>query len=85
MIIKLLVNSMYGKSIIKPVETDTTVKDNRDDFEKYISYNYNYIDSVIKVNGKSYVEKVKPILSHFNYVHCGVEFLNEYYNNEQGV
>ena len=28
---------MYGKTIIKPVEIDTTVKDNRDDFEKYIS------------------------------------------------
>ena len=34
MVIKLLVGSMYGKTIIKPVETDTTVKDNRDDFEK---------------------------------------------------
>ena len=53
MLIKLLMNSMYGKTIIKPVETDTIVKDNRDDFEKYISYNHNYIDSVIEVNGKS--------------------------------
>ena len=66
---------MYGKTIIKPVETDTIVKDNRDDFEKYISYNYNYIDSVIEVNGKSYFKKVKSILYHFNYVHCGVEIL----------
>ena len=33
-VIKLLMNSMYGKTIIKPVETDTIVKDNRDDFEK---------------------------------------------------
>ena len=47
MVIKLLMDFMYGKTIIKPVETDTIVKDNRDDFEKYISYNYNYIDSVI--------------------------------------
>ena len=58
MVIKLLMNSMYGKTIIKPVETDTIVKDNRDDFEKYISYNYNYIDSVIEVNGKFYIKKV---------------------------
>jgi hypothetical protein len=69
-------NSMYGKTIIKPVETDTIVKDNRDDFEKYISYNYNYIDSVIEVNGKFYIKKVKSILSHYNYVHCGVEILS---------
>ena len=33
-VIKLLMNPMYGKTIIKPVETDTIVKDNRDDFEK---------------------------------------------------
>ena len=38
-VIKLLMNSMYGKSVTKPVETDTIIKDNRDDFEKYISYN----------------------------------------------
>ena len=49
---------MYGKTITKPVGTDTIVKDNRDDFEKYISYNYNYIDPVIEVNGKFYIKKV---------------------------
>ena len=58
MVIKLLINSMHGKTIIKPVETDTIVKDNRDDFGKCISYNYNYIDSVIEVNCKSYIKKV---------------------------
>ena len=47
--VKLLMNSMYGKTIIKPVETDTIVKDNRDDFGKCTSYNYNYNDSVIEV------------------------------------
>ena len=34
MVIKLLMNSVYGKTIIKPVGTDTIVKDDRDDFEK---------------------------------------------------
>ena len=57
-VIKLLMNSMYGKTIIKPVETDTIVKDNRDGFEKYMSYSYNYVDSVIEVNGKLYTKKV---------------------------
>ena len=32
-VIKLLMNSISGKTIIKPVETDTIVKDNRDEFE----------------------------------------------------
>ena len=58
MVIKLLVNSIHGKIIIKPVETYTIVKDNRDDFEKYISYSYNYIDSIIDVNSKFYTKKV---------------------------
>ena len=34
MVIKLLMNSRYGKTIVNPVETHTIVKDNRDDFEK---------------------------------------------------
>lgn len=36
-VIKLLMNSMYGKTIIKSVETDTMIKYSKDDFEKYIS------------------------------------------------
>ena len=39
MVIKLLMNSLYGKTIIKPIETDTAVKDNQDDFGKCMSYN----------------------------------------------
>ena len=73
MVIKLLMNSMYGKTIIKPIETDTAVKDNQYDFEKYMSYDYNYVDSVLKVDDRYYINKVKSTLSHYNYVHCGVE------------
>ena len=42
MVIKLLMNPIYGKTITKPVETDTIVKDNKYDFVKYVLYNYNY-------------------------------------------
>ena len=58
-VIKRLMNSMYGKTIIKPIETYTTVKDNQYDFENYISYNYNYIGSVLEVNGRYFIKKVK--------------------------
>ena len=47
-----------------------------DDFEKHTSYNYDYIDSVIEINGEPYVKNAKSILSHFHYAHCGVEILN---------
>ena len=43
---KLLMNSMYGKTIIKPIETDTIIKCSQHDYGKYVSLNYNYIDSV---------------------------------------
>ena len=76
MVIKLLMNSMYGKTIIKPVETDTIVKDNKVDFGTYVSYNYSYIDSVIYVNRTYCINTVKPILPHYNYVHCGVGTLS---------
>ena len=70
-VIKLLMNSMYGKTIIKPLETYTVVNFNKDVFEKCIYYNYNYIDSVIQFNGTYYIKTVTSILSHYNYVHCG--------------
>ena len=33
---KVLMNSMYGETIIRPVETDTIMNDSRDDFETYV-------------------------------------------------
>ena len=41
---------MYGKTILKPIETDTIIKDGQEEFEKYVSYNYNCIDSIIQVD-----------------------------------
>ena len=46
-VIKLLMNSMYGKTIIKPIETDTITKDSQHDFGKYVSLNYNCIDPAL--------------------------------------
>ena len=75
-VIKLLMNSMYDKTIVKPVETDTIDKDNNDGFEKYASCSYNYIDSVIEVTAIYYIKKNKSCLSHYKYVQCGVEILS---------
>ena len=41
-----------------------------------MSLNYNYIDSVLEMNGRVYVKKVKSTMSHYNYVHAGVEILS---------
>ena len=34
------------------------------------------IQYVIEVNGDFYIKRVKSILSHYNYVHCGVGILS---------
>ena len=49
-VIKLLMNSMYGTTSTKPVEAYTIINDSRDECEKYVSLNYKYIDSVLEVN-----------------------------------
>ena len=57
MVIKLLMSSMYvQQTIIKPIETDTVVNDNKHEFEKHVSYKYNYIESVLKVDDICYIK-----------------------------
>ena len=55
MVIKLLMNSMYGKTLINQWEQILLLRIIEMILETYISYSYNYIDSLIEVNGKSYV------------------------------
>lgn len=74
--IKLLMNSMYGKTILKPIETKTIIKDGIEAFNKYVSYNYNHIESITQVGDRYFIKKVKSIMSHYNYCHCGVEILS---------
>ena len=38
-----------------------------------MSYNYNYIESVLKDDGRYHIKKVESCLSPYKYVHCGVE------------
>ena len=53
-VIKLLMNSMHGKTSIIPVETDTIIKYSRGYFEKCTSLTYKYLDIVLEVNGRYY-------------------------------
>jgi hypothetical protein len=55
-VIKELMNSMYGKTILKPIQFDTVVVP-EDRFNRYIGYNYNYIYSSVKVGDRYYVKK----------------------------
>ncbi len=76
-IYKLLMNSGYGKTCLKEIDSDIkyiSLK-NRDDFiKKY----YNWIKELkLCENGLSYrVEMKKSVSTHFNRVHIGIQILS---------
>ena len=75
--IKLLLNSIYGKSILKAVSTETKCIP-KDKAIKYIWKNYNYITEItenVSIDNV-YVKKVKPIDNHFNLPHFGASVLS---------
>lgn len=79
MVYKLIMNSGYGKSIMKPVETESRFFDtyeNEDDFNVYLSRNYNWITSFVKFGNKIKVNTVKVLMDHFNICQVGVSILS---------
>ncbi len=79
MVYKLIMNSGYGKSIMKPVETESRffdTYDNEDEFNVFLSRNYNWITSYIRFGNKIKVNTVKVLMDHFNIAHVGVCILS---------
>jgi len=72
---KLLMNSCYGKCLLKPIKTEKIIKCNKD-FEKYKARHFNYIQSYIELKKSKLITQVKPINDHFNNVYAGVEILS---------
>jgi len=74
---KLLMNSAYGKTLLKPIEDETKFVPEKD-YEKYIVKHYNEIKEIVPLpNGREYVIKLyKSINEHFNNCTCGVEVLS---------
>lgn len=81
-LLKLLMNSVYGKTIMKPIETETKIFNTEDKFKTYMSRNYHLIKIGYKLKVKNsdkykYIVKVnKPINNHFTYPHIGSEILS---------
>ena len=76
-IIKLLMNSVYGKTILKPIEYKMVFKSLEESY-KYIKKNYNTIESMEHCYGTDIVKikKLKPITDHFNFCILGVNVLS---------
>jgi len=77
MVFKELMNSSYGKSYLKPIDSDCKYVPAKD-FDTYMDRNFNYIKEATKLaNGLYYkVKFYKAIDNHFNNVHVGVEILS---------
>lgn len=76
---KLIMNNAYGKSIMKPIETETKLYTSHHDFEVFIERNYNWISSFNtfgKDDNKFKVKVIKKLNDHYNICHVGVNILS---------
>jgi len=78
MIYKLIMNSGYGKSIMKAIESETRIFDNMSEFNVYLSRNYNWVNSYTNVDDshKIKVKTIKTLNEHFNICQVGVSILS---------
>ena len=74
-IYKLLMNSCYGKCLLKPIETEMKIITNKN-IDSYIQKNYNFIREFTQLKNKCLVKETKTINDHFNNVYAGVEILS---------
>ena len=75
--IKLLLNSIYGKSILKPTTTEIKcIPKNK--IYKYIYRNYNFINEVNESPNidNVYIKVIKSINNHYNLPQFGVSVLS---------
>lgn len=76
LVFKLVMNSSYGKSILKPVDSDSKYVEKKN-MAKFIKRNYNSIKVITDLNNGSYkVVLSKPINRHFNSPQVGVNVLS---------
>lgn len=76
-IIKLILNSAYGKTILKPIDTKYKFKDD-EEIENYMRLNYYKIIEVDKIKGsnKHRVKEYQNASRHYNFCPLGVQILS---------
>lgn len=74
---KLLMNSFYGKTILKPIEYKYTFVRKAEKLRDYISYHFNHVEGYVKIDEEYYmIKEHKPIIKHYNACHIGSEILS---------
>ncbi len=83
-IYKLIMNSCYGKNLLKPIETESKYVVGKENLNQQLIRNYNNHKETKEYNYGDETNKyttykmdiIKPINEHFNYCHAGVEILS---------
>jgi len=75
-IYKLIMNSCYGKTIMKPIEIESKFFDDNASFQVYLSRHYNWIESYVRFGDKIKVNVVKPLADQSNISQVGVSILS---------
>lgn len=73
-IYKLLMNSCYGKCLLKPIDTETKII-NKNKWDVYLRRNYNFIIEYSELDNYIIAKIKKPINKHFNNCYAGIEIL----------
>ena len=76
-IIKLILNSIYGKTILKPIDEQYKfIQKNK--LNKYIINRYNYIKEITGTDGstRAIAKEIKPFNKHFTFCPFGVNVLS---------
>jgi hypothetical protein len=75
---KLIMNSAYGKSIQKPIESDYKFKRENKDYDNFIYRHYHSIieDVTIQDSTIHSIKEVKPIDKYFNFTLLGIQILS---------
>lgn len=78
LIYKELMNSAYGKTIMKAVDSAFVYKYGIEEHNKFIRYNYNFIKEIFIICDKKYIYRykmIKPINEHFSRPQVGSSIL----------
>ena len=72
---KLFMNSAYGKSLLKPIDTDTDII-HKSKFDDYMNKHYNFVKEYCLLGDNYFIKKIRTIDDHFNNCYFGVEVLS---------
>ena len=75
---KLIMNSGYGKSIMKEVEYEIVFFNNKEEMDIFVNRNYNWVIEFMNIEDSDIwrVKLINPINLHFNLCHIGVSILS---------